>query len=118
MSFRAVGCDVATDYEFQVFSCSCSVPWGYPLLPGDKPNGCLGLADTMTAKFGQAKGLLLNLGKQRSSALKTKPRPMPGFCLTLLIQYSRLDLTKLPVGETIYLACYVRVRRFSRGVGT
>jgi hypothetical protein len=53
---------------------------GVPPLPGDKPNGCSGLASITFAKFGQTKGLSLNLGKQRGYGLNVKPpAPAEGF---------------------------------------
>src|SRR5229473_6790775 len=51
---------------------------GYPPLPGDKSNGCSDLAAMMDAKYGQTKGLSLNLGKQTVYVLNAKPRPVPG----------------------------------------
>jgi hypothetical protein len=58
----SVGLDVTAEFVLHGLS-----PWGkgYPPLPGDKANGCLGLAAIMIAKFGQIKELSLNLGKQK-----------------------------------------------------
>jgi hypothetical protein len=47
-------------------------------LPGDKPNKCYDLESVMDAKFGQTKGLLLNLGKQKVYGLNAKPRRLAG----------------------------------------
>jgi hypothetical protein len=53
-------------------------------LPGDKPNGCIDLAAMLAAKFGQTKGLSLNLGKQKAYGLNAKPRRLGrGFFLAL-----------------------------------
>ena len=43
-------------------------------MPGDKSFGCCSLAVVMAAKFGQTKGLSLNLGKQTVYGLNAKPR--------------------------------------------
>ena len=65
-------------------------------MPGDKPNGFIVLAAMMGAKFGQTKGLSLNLGKQKVYGLNAKPRWLAGALLDFYFNYSGLDGTNIP----------------------
>ena len=63
-------------------------------MPGDKPFGVRGLAVMMDAKFGQTKGLSLNLGKQKVYGLNAKP-PAVGRGLFLISILSIADWREL-----------------------
>ena len=45
----------------------------------------------MDAKFGQTKGLSLNLGKQKVYGLNAKPRPVPGLFLNSIYLVYRIE---------------------------
>ena len=55
-----------------------------PPLPGDKPNGCTGLASVVDAKFGQNKGVIAKFGQTKGLWVKCEaPAVGRGFFLTL-----------------------------------
>ena len=66
-------------------------------MSGCKLNGCNKLAVVGAAKFGQAKGLSLNLGKQKGYGINAKP---PAVCRGLFLdsyfKYSGLGESNTP----------------------